>query len=186
MCFCTYSQRFPLHMALTNEDGIYFSKRHSIMQKLFKLISGCFGFPLLLITCDYPCGKASAHLQFISFSELESDTVIMRRFIKGSDFKNVQDTFLLNSINSGFYRQGDTLDVLHSINSYDLITADHDYEIYLSGANKLYTLTEVTEDYQRGERSGCQKDYCINRFKSYKVNGQLVNNVNFSSIELKK
>lgn len=156
------------------------------MRNVFKLISACFVFSLLLITCDYPCGKASSHLRFISFTEPESDTVIMRRFIKGSDFKNVQDTFLLNHINSDFYRHGDTLEVLHSIDSYDMITADYDYEIYLPGSNKLYTLTEVTEDYQRGNNSGCTKKYCVNTFKSYTVNDQPLRNVNYGSIELKK
>ncbi len=78
-------------------------------------------------------------------------------------------------MNSNFQRQNDTLLILHSIDGYFSITSNYDYEIYLSKVNRLYTLSEITEDIKYGSKGGT-KEYCINPIISYKLNGQLAGN----------
>lgn len=54
----------------------------------------------------FGCGKnipfepAKAQLNFISFSEAETESIIVRSFVKGSNFTSLVDTFIINKLNS--------------------------------------------------------------------------------------
>ena len=138
------------------------------MLKLFKTILGILlGF--LLYGCGYPCGKASSFIGLVSFTDAESDTIILRRFSKGTNFAALRDTFILARSNSNFERNNDTLLILHAIDANNDITSDFDYEVFLPKVGILYRLSEIMEELQSGRGKGA---YCINPITAYRLNGQ--------------
>jgi hypothetical protein len=138
------------------------------MLKLSKTIVGIFlGF--LLYECGYPCGKASSFIGLISFTDAESDTIIFRRFSKGTNFAALRDTFILARVNGNFQRNNDTVLILHSIDGNRSITSDFDYEVFLPKVSILYRLKEIKEELESGRGKG---PYCINPITAYRLNGE--------------
>ncbi len=85
------------------------------MYKIVKLISFSYLSCLLLSSCgEYPCGKASLHIALIDFAETESDTVIVRRFLKSKNFIALYDTTLINAANNTFGYLTDTFHINYS------------------------------------------------------------------------
>lgn len=138
-------------------------------------------------SCEYPCGKASDFIALVGFTRAESDTIIVRRFTKSTNFSIQKDSLLIDSTNANLQRNADTVIVLRGWgDSYATITSDYDYEIFLPGANVTYTLSDIKEPLQYGRRGG-GKVYCVNAISSYKLNGKLVSDSkNFDRIYLKK
>src|SRR5690242_11793800 len=120
-----------------------------------------------------PCGDASSHIGFINFTLEETDTVIIRRFIKGSGFAALHDSMMITQSNANLQRQDDTLLVLSSFNDGKMITSDYDFEIYLPQTNNVYKISDIKEDILYGSKTG-QKVYCINPITSYKLNGEFI------------
>ncbi len=141
----------------------------------------------LFYSCQYPCGRASSSIGLISFTDTESDIIILRRFSKSTNFTDLQDTFTISRNNSNFQREHDTLLILHGMeDGNNDITSSYDYEIFLPKISRLYRLSDIVEDIKYGSKLG-PKIYCINPIISYKLNGQPVDVVNYYSfIYLKK
>ena len=89
-----------------------------------------------------PCIKANLHFQLISFSDAESNSIILRRYNKGQNFSVLKDTTILQI---SFSRSNDTL-VQSSSSTPGLITSDYDHELYFPVANKIYRITEINEE----------------------------------------
>jgi hypothetical protein len=121
----------------------------------------------------YPCGNASSFIGLINFTESESDTIIIRRFIKGADFTALQDSMVITQFNAHLQRQHDTLLILFPFDGNEIITSHYDFEIVLPGINRVYKLTDITEDIRYGSKAGA-KVYCINPITSYKLDGELI------------
>ena len=133
-----------------------------------------FAVLALMCSCEYPCGRASDFIALVGFTRTESDTIIVRRFTKSTDFSIQKDSLLIDSTNANLQRNGDTLIVLRGWgDNYATITSDFDYEIFLPGANVTYTLSDIKEPLQYGSRGG-GKVYCVNTISAYKLNGELV------------
>ena len=142
------------------------------MKKLLKNIVPFFITCCFLSCGEYPCGKASSSLALISFTDAESDTVIIRRFSKSTNFGSLHDTLTLTRLHINFQRQNDTILVLApSDNGNNIITSDYDYEIFLPKVTRVFRLTEIIENVKYGHKTG-QKIYCLNTLSSYKLNGQ--------------
>ncbi|MDQ6902617.1 MAG: hypothetical protein M3139_06350 [Bacteroidota bacterium] len=109
----------------------------------------------------------------VSFSEAETDTVVIRRFSKATNFTALKDTFLLASANANFQRMNDTTLLLQNIDQYNIITSTYDYEIFIPKANRLFKISDVVEKFQTA-RAGLGKVGCINPITSYKIDGQLI------------
>ncbi|MEO8860731.1 MAG: hypothetical protein ABI358_04875 [Ginsengibacter sp.] len=116
---------------------------------------------------------ASSSPALVSFSEAETDTVVVRRFSKATNFTTLKDTFLLTSANANFQRMNDTTLLLQNIDQYNIITSPYDYEIFIPKANRLFKISEVVEKIQ-SVSGGLDKIVCINPIISYKINGQLI------------
>jgi hypothetical protein len=145
-------------------------------------------FPLLLIliSCgSQPCQMANSIPAFVSFSEAETDTVVVRRFSKASNFTTLKDTFLLASANAHFQRMNDTTLLLQMIDQYNIITSTYDYEIFLPKANRLFKISDVVEKIQTVS-AGLDKVACINPIVSYKINGQLISGTLYGYVYLNK
>lgn len=151
-------------------------------------------FPILLlvicitiISCSYECNNATANIGFLSFPVNETDTIIVRKFTKSSNFKSLIDTFSLNQNNSSYQSSNDTLEIYNTFGTDDGLLGKYDYEIYLPEINRLYQISEITEEF-RSINTGlsCNKVGCINYFRSYKVNGQLINGNSYHPFYLVK
>ena len=122
----------------------------------------------------------------VSFSEAETDTVIVRRFSKATNFTRLKDTFLLASANANFQRMSDTTLLLQSIDQNNIITSLYDYEIFIQKANRLFKISDVVEKMQTVS-GGLDKVACINPIISYRIDGQLITPTsNYSYVYLNK
>lgn len=133
-------------------------------------------------SCCYKvdCLPATLEPALISFSPAEMDTLIFRKFDKGSNFQNPKDSIFINSGNISLlypYVQGDTT-VFHTGRAYTYfkfeIQAGFDYEIFIPGANKLVRIEDIEQ--RREETRHCfvsdGNDICINPLASYKMDGE--------------
>lgn len=152
------------------------------MRQLYK-IAGVFITCWLLTSCgDYPCGKGSSSIALIGFNEAESDTVIVKRFVKATGFTDLHDSILLTKSGNYFYLMHDTLRISYSDNSgYGIVTSYFDYKVFLPATGRIFSITEVTEDVKYGRNNG-QKVYCINPLTSYKIDGQQVSSTNYADV----
>lgn len=133
-----------------------------------------------LFSCgEYPCTRASSRFVLIGFPENETDTVIVRKYVKGTSFTTLLDTFLLDSHNNSFYQLNDSLEITAAYGTDNGLTSEYDYQIALPNAGKTYQLTKITEEI-RTIRTGLSMDKvgCINPVKSYELNGRLISGSN--------
>lgn len=141
----------------------------------------------MLNSCGhYPCGDASSFIGLVNFTEAESDTIIIRRFAKGSGLTTLHDSMMITQLNANLQRQQDTVNVLFHFDGNQFITSDYDFQIFLPATNSVYELTDITEDIRYGSKAG-EKNYCINPITSYKLNGKLIKvNPYYQPIYLRK
>jgi len=131
---------------------------------------------LIFFSCSYECSNATVNFSLVSFQPGETDTIIVRKFIKMSNFISLLDTFSLNQFNSSFNTTNDTLDIRYSFGTDNGLLSKYDYEIYLPGINKLYKISEINEEFRSiNQGLSCKKIGCINSIKSYRMNGELIN-----------
>lgn len=145
-----------------------------IMGSIIKIIVGISVVTCLISSCAYPCKKASSYLELISFTDIERDTIIFRRFSKATNFISQQDSFILTRQNINYQRQQDTVIIFQLPGGNDIITSDYEYEVFLPKVNRLFRISGIVENVQYGTRS-TYKTLCGNTIASYKVNGQLMN-----------
>jgi len=142
-------------------------------------------FNLTLISCkEYPCSPAIGNIRITGFSINETDTVMVRKYSKSGNFTTLLGTYQLDSLRSYYLRKGNVLEIYSTAsygNDFGLLSR-YDYEIYLPKPNRLFQVSEITEDHQT-RRSGISMDksQCINPFTSFKVNSVLYVNGNDNS-----
>ncbi len=131
---------------------------------------------IAFFSCSYECSNATVNFSLVSFQAAETETIIVRKFTKMSNFTSLLDTFSLNQLNSSYSNTNDTLEVRNSYGTDNGLLSKYDYEIYLPAINRLYKVSEINEEFRSiNQGLSCKKRGCVNSFKSYKVNGVLVN-----------
>ena len=131
---------------------------------------------LTFFSCSYECSNATVNFSLVSFQPGETDTIIVRKFTKMSNFMSLLDTFSLNQFNSFFSNTNDTLDVRYSFGTDNGLLSKYDYEIYLPAISRLYKISEINEEFRSiNQGLSCKKIGCINSIKSYRMNGELTN-----------
>lgn len=120
-----------------------------------------------------PCAQATLYFDYIKFQQSETDTVIIRRYIKGSGFTSLHDTGIINTINSNYYLYGDTMSITIYIDSLKL-RSNYDYELLLPGANKLNRIHDIQEEPTEYECMGRNLHGCNNIISTLKLDGQPV------------
>ena len=143
------------------------------------LVLGLNIFCICLLSCgkDIPCDDATSTLNFISFPDTETDTIILKRFTKATNFVTPVDTFFFNKLNSSYAVFSDTLEIGNSFGGDNGLKSKYDYEIYLPQTNKIFRISEIIEEFTHTRGGGLfsmDKRGCVNPIKSYKLNGQLV------------
>ena len=127
------------------------------------------------LSCSYECSNASANFGLVSFQPSETNIIIVRKFTKMSNYTSLLDTFSLNQSNSSYRNTNDTLEVHYSFGTDNGLLSKYDYEIYLPSINKLYQISEISEEFRSiNQGLSCNKLGCLNSFKSYKMNGELI------------
>jgi hypothetical protein len=153
-----------------------------------------FTYLLILVTVtatscgEYPCAKADLRYRLIGFSDVESDTIILRRLQKNNSV--IKDSFVFNETNPiRFSRFGDTL-IMVAYLSDALLQSDFDYQMFFPGPGRLFRITDINEVQSYGKNSGpfnTSKVGCGNVISGCKVDGQPANTTNFpNTIYLKK
>jgi hypothetical protein len=126
--------------------------------------------------CKHECKRAASNIALVSYLPADTDTIIVRKFEKESAFATIIDEFPLNRLTSTYQNKNDTLEIFASYGADDGLLSKYDYEIYLPGINRLYQVTEITEEFESMNVGlSCTKEECLNTIRSYKVNGQLTN-----------
>ena len=125
-------------------------------------------------SCEYHCSNATSTISFVNFQSNETDTLIVRKFIKAENFTKILDSFVLNNLTSGYYQSNDTLKIIEAYKTDNGLLSSYDYEIFLPEISKTYKITEIVENLQSINKGlSNTKEGCINSISSYKVNGQL-------------
>ena len=132
---------------------------------------------ILIGSCrTIPCVESNPTLYFVSFSDPQTDSIVLRKCEKGSAFHTIIDSVIISRNNSIYEKSGDTLHIVTSsyMGEYSL-DIQFDYEVYLPLAGKLFQLSNFTEQ-QTEMKAGLSldKNVCINPIKSYTVNGQVI------------
>lgn len=126
--------------------------------------------------CKHECKRAASNIALVSYLPAETEAVIVRKFEKNSSFTTMIDTFYIDRLTSSYQNKNDTLEIFASYGADDGLLSKYDYEIYLPGINRLYQVTEITEEFESMNVGlSCTKEECLNTIRSYKVKGQLTN-----------
>ena len=151
--------------------------------KYYKIIVSAISlciFCIFLFSCGktIPCDDAVSGLNFISFPDTETDSIIIKRFAKATNFVSLIDTFFITNLNSTYLKSNDTLEIVNSFGGDQGLKSKYDYEFYLPQTNRFFKITEITEELTNTSGGGglfsMDKRGCVNPIKSYKLNGQLV------------
>jgi len=116
------------------------------------------------------CRKASFSLTAIGFKEAETDTIILRRFEKSTNFSLLHDSLFLDKTNTTFSFFSDTTHVSYRMpDGSGLLSDDFDYQVILPQPNSFFRLTDI--NYQNLYMGSGEKVVCVNMLTSYKMDG---------------
>jgi len=140
-----------------------------------------FGF--IFITSLTSCCKQKdcltghiTEISLASYTASDIDTIIVRRFIKASNFNSLVDTITLSYSNSSSYPNGDTTAV-HISDTSLAMKANYDYEIYIPATNTVARVSNIIapqKQHQVCTFCDCVQGPCFNPVTSFVLNGQIV------------
>jgi hypothetical protein len=151
-----------------------------------KLLLHCFSIvSIFLSSCchDITCSTAVIdEIGFISFTNSSVNNLVLRRFVKGTNFNVQKDSVIIDSFHTiNRYQRGDTIivtpgnyyssspDTLYQYN----ISAKYDFEIFVPSTNTLVKIDKITE--KQDQVRSCPPEsimpYCYNTILTYTVNG---------------
>jgi len=138
------------------------------MLRLFSLII----LSAFLISCHTCiCGPSDGlRLGMISFTPTEIDTLITRKFSKGSNFSLQIDSTIMDESNVMFRAQNDTFQMV-SWRGDILLPSKFDYQIFIPAVNTTINITEINEPQLEGDCRG--KVACGNIITSVRLNSDL-------------
>jgi hypothetical protein len=140
-------------------------------KKLVFIISLSF---ILLYSCGkYSCQRSiGLRLAFVSFTQAETDTIILKRYVKGTNLSQQIDSAMIDTTLIKYTARGDTL-YPSELHVQTLLNSLYDYQVVIPGANKTFTITDIEEE-EKSVRRGLlssTKDLCYNPIRAYTLNG---------------
>jgi len=110
---------------------------------------------------------------FIGYSTSELDTVIVKRFAKGSNFSQQLDSFAYTAATVVYSQSGDTTKIVIWQGDQQF-TGDSDWQVTIPADNRTIKITDIT--IPKGEQHcgglfGTDKVLCVNPIVSYKKDG---------------
>ncbi len=106
---------------------------------------------------------------------IDIDTFILKKYVKGSNFTNYLDSVLIDTINSLYQTRQDTTDVVIGITNATMTSA-YDYEMVFPAPGLILKITAIDESHM--EASCPSKTACVDPINSYKINDSLVTKSN--------
>lgn len=117
------------------------------------------------------CGPSDGlRLGMVSFSATEIDTVITKKFVKGSNFSLHIDSTIMDQNNVMFKAQNDTFQ-MGSWRGDILLSSKYDYQVFIPAVNRTISITEINEPQLEGDCRG--KVACGNIIVSVRLNSDL-------------
>ena len=135
---------------------------------------------LAAISGFYACGyyncQASPGLRIgtIGLTAAEIDTIILRKYTKGSGFTNRIDTLQIDSSNALFQFPfaGKDTSFMGVFSMDALLKSNYDYEIFIPAVNKLVKITGIYEPQQKMKRTlTSDKTACVDIIQSFQQDG---------------
>jgi hypothetical protein len=128
---------------------------------------------LALFTSCHNCICALSEglrLGLISFDSTEIDTMIIRKFDKGSNFSHLIDTSQWDRSKVAFYSYNDTFQMGAFLGGI-LLQSKFDYQVFIPAVNRTINITEINEPQLEGDCRG--KVACGNIITSVRLNSDL-------------
>jgi hypothetical protein len=128
----------------------------------------------MLAACEkYPCQRSiGMRLAFVSFTQAQTDTIVVKRFIKGTNFGQLLDSAVVDTALVKYTNRGDTL-FPSELHAETLLTSLYDYQVLIPDGKRTFTITDITEEQKKG-RAGFlspARDACYNPIRAYTLNG---------------
>ena len=129
---------------------------------------------IMLAACEkYPCQRSiGMRLAFVSFTPAETDTIVVKRFIKGTNLGQLLDSAVVDTALVKYTNRGDTL-FPSELHAETLLTSLYDYQVLIPDGKRTFTITDITEEEKKG-RAGFlspARDACYNPIRAYTLNG---------------
>ncbi len=111
----------------------------------------------------------------VSFSVVEIDTFVLKKFAKGSNFTTFLDSTLIDTIHFMYTPHHDTTDVFTGSSNASLFSK-YDYEFFFPSLGVLFKISDIDEPQVEGDCP--HKIQCVDPINSYKINGVLTMKIN--------
>ena len=121
-------------------------------------------------------------LGLVAFDPADIDTIVVRKFEKGSGFAKLIDTLQWDRMNVIFYARGDTLEMGEFIGGM-LLESKFDYQVFFPALDRTYNMTEIDEPQAEGNCLARVK--CENRVVSCKLD-KSITHINNEILYLRK
>ncbi|GEM_PF-2173093 len=130
---------------------------------------------MLLASCSRTCycTAATLYMDYVSFANTTTDTIVVRRYTKNSNFASLLDTALLTSHNAVYTTRQDTLSIRPNAEAVTL-RSFYDYILYLPAIKRSDSLFGIFETRDTKEGSHDLECTCINRILSFYLNKDTV------------
>lgn len=122
-------------------------------------------------TCS--CMDDSLVPAFIGYDTSELDTVIIKRFAKGSNFGQQLDSFAFTTATVVYSKSGDTTNIV-AMRGDQRLSVDSDWQVSIPSGNRTVRISEITIEKREqhcGGIFGLDKTLCINPVLSFKKDG---------------
>lgn len=117
------------------------------------------------------CTDPPINISFISFTQAELDTIVVRKFHKDNSFQNLIDTFLIPSTRGSIVARGDTSHMsLYHPNNY--LEPEFDWQIFIPAINRTVSITNILKENRSEKCAGFTECSCYNEIKSIRVDNQ--------------
>jgi hypothetical protein len=115
------------------------------------------------------CTDATVYLGYVAFDTAETDTVILRRYDRNSNFSRLLDTIVITRQNALYTTNLDTLSI-RSGTEIATLRSFYNYIFYLPSLNRSDSVFGIYEARDTEEGSPNMECNCINRVLTYRLN----------------
>jgi hypothetical protein len=135
------------------------------VRKTFGIVS--IFFVILFSSCgkSLSCIDAVASLNFVSFADSATDSIILKKFIKDSGFTSLVDSIIITKNNSIYQKSNDTLRIETPQSGDYFIDIHYDYEVYMPVVNRVFKITDIVQEQTEMHAGGLfsmDKIGCVN------------------------
>ena len=128
-------------------------------------------FILFLGSCSKTCycDVAILNPSFVSFDSSETDTIILRRYARNTNFNSFLDSTVLTAQNADFHFNIDTLSISSDTAKAKMVSY-FDYILYLPSLNRSDSIQNIYETRDTKEGSHNLECNCVNKVLFYQLN----------------